>query len=175
MSSEERPSRDNAAVRSRQPMRTRAASARAESRDSRTTLAPSSANNLAIASPMPIEAPVTTTTCPTSSMLALYSPRRGKSRRPGGLGSAIPVVQSGIPRLDADRCNDNGATTVRIGDSLALLPLFPLDVVLLPGAPLPLHIFEPRYKEMIGECLANEAPFGVIRALDDGVSDAGWQ
>jgi hypothetical protein len=30
-----------------------------------------------------------------------------------------------------------------------LLPLFPLDVVLLPGTPLPLHIFEPRYREMI--------------------------
>jgi Lon protease-like protein len=36
---------------------------------------------------------------------------------------------------------------------VSLLPLFPLDVVLFPGAPLPLHIFEPRYKEMIGECL----------------------
>jgi Lon protease-like protein len=56
---------------------------------------------------------------------------------------------------------------------LALLPLFPLDVVLLPGAPLPLHIFEPRYKEMIGECRANNAPFGVIRAVDEGVAEIG--
>ncbi len=56
---------------------------------------------------------------------------------------------------------------------MALLPLFPLDVVLLPGTPLPLHIFEPRYKEMIGECLANNAPFGVVRALDDGVAEVG--
>jgi len=56
---------------------------------------------------------------------------------------------------------------------LALLPLFPLDVVLLPGTPLPLHIFEPRYKEMIGECLANSAPFGVVRALDEGVAEVG--
>src|ERR1035438_8436159 len=48
-----------------------------------------------------------------------------------------------------------------VGVFVALLPLFPLDVVLLPGTPLPLHIFEPRYKEMIGECLANNAPFGV--------------
>jgi Lon protease-like protein len=51
--------------------------------------------------------------------------------------------------------------------------LFPLDVVLLPGSPLPLHIFEPRYKEMIAECLAGEAPFGVIRALDEGIADVG--
>jgi Lon protease-like protein len=56
---------------------------------------------------------------------------------------------------------------------LPLLPLFPLDVVLLPGAPLPLHIFEPRYKEMIGECLANETQFGVVRALEQGISDIG--
>ena len=60
-----------------------------------------------------------------------------------------------------------------VGDFVALLPLFPLDVVLLPGAPLPLHIFEPRYKEMIGECLANSAPFGVVRALDEGIAEIG--
>ena len=56
---------------------------------------------------------------------------------------------------------------------MALLPLFPLDVVLLPGTPLPLHIFEPRYKEMIHECLTEEAPFGVIRALEEGIADIG--
>ncbi len=56
---------------------------------------------------------------------------------------------------------------------MALLPLFPLEVVLLPGTPLPLHIFEPRYKEMIGECIANNAPFGVIRALDKGLAEIG--
>jgi Lon protease-like protein len=56
---------------------------------------------------------------------------------------------------------------------VALLPLFPLEVVLLPGTPLPLHIFEPRYKEMIGECLANDAPFGVVRALEEGIAEVG--
>jgi Lon protease-like protein len=60
-----------------------------------------------------------------------------------------------------------------IGEFVALLPLFPLDVVLLPGAPLPLHIFEPRYKEMIGECRANNAPFGVVRAVDQGIAEIG--
>ena len=59
------------------------------------------------------------------------------------------------------------------GEFVALLPLFPLDVVLLPGTPLPLHIFEPRYKEMIAECLANDAPFGVVRALQEGVAGIG--
>ena len=56
---------------------------------------------------------------------------------------------------------------------MALLPLFPLEVVLLPGTPLPLHIFEPRYKEMIGECLATSAPFGVIRVLENGIAEVG--
>jgi Lon protease-like protein len=55
----------------------------------------------------------------------------------------------------------------------ALIPLFPLDVVLFPGTPLPLHIFEPRYKEMIGECLAHNLTFGVIRALERGLAEVG--
>lgn len=54
-----------------------------------------------------------------------------------------------------------------------LLPLFPLDLVLLPGTPLPLHIFEPRYKEMIGECLENKALFGVVRAQETDLAEIG--
>ena len=56
---------------------------------------------------------------------------------------------------------------------MTLLPLFPLDLVLLPGVPLPLHIFEPRYKEMIGECIEQKKPFGIVRASDDGVAGIG--
>ena len=54
-----------------------------------------------------------------------------------------------------------------------LLPLFPLDVVLLPGVPLPLHIFEPRYKEMITECLEQKKPFGVVRSKKEGIAEIG--
>jgi Lon protease-like protein len=54
-----------------------------------------------------------------------------------------------------------------------LLPLFPLDLVLLPGVPLPLHVFEPRYKEMIAECLDEKKPFGVVRASAEGVAEIG--
>lgn len=43
-----------------------------------------------------------------------------------------------------------------------ILPLFPLHTVLFPGLPLPLHIFEERYKQMIAACLAEDAPFGVV-------------
>lgn len=42
------------------------------------------------------------------------------------------------------------------------LPLFPLHTVLFPGLPLPLHIFEERYKQMIAHCLAEDSPFGVV-------------
>lgn len=48
-----------------------------------------------------------------------------------------------------------------------LLPLFPLDVVLFPGTPLPLHVFEPRYKELISECLDNKTRFGIVRAKEE--------
>lgn len=42
------------------------------------------------------------------------------------------------------------------------MPLFPLNTVLFPGMPLYLHIFEPRYKLMIGECIREQRPFGVV-------------
>ena len=41
------------------------------------------------------------------------------------------------------------------------LPVFPLGTVLYPGGPLPLRIFEPRYLDMVSDCLRNERPFGV--------------
>lgn len=48
------------------------------------------------------------------------------------------------------------------------LPIFPLGVVLFPGMPLPLHIFEPRYRAMIGRCLEGDRQFGVAQ-LAEGV------
>jgi ATP-dependent Lon protease len=53
------------------------------------------------------------------------------------------------------------------------IPLFPLNVVLLPGEPLPLHIFEPRYRRMVRECLDAKSPFGMLLALKDGVARVG--
>jgi Lon protease-like protein len=55
----------------------------------------------------------------------------------------------------------------------ALLPLFPLEVVLFPETAMPLHIFEPRYKEMIGECLSEQQPFGVVRAKENSLAEIG--
>ncbi len=90
-------------------------------------------------------------------MLGFYSLQRGKSRQ----------EEVAYNRRTRPPC------APKLETSLALLPLFPLEVVLLPGTPLPLHIFEPRYKEMIGECLADQVQFGVIRALDQGIAEIG--
>jgi Lon protease-like protein len=57
--------------------------------------------------------------------------------------------------------------------AVSLLPLFPLDLVLFPGAPLPLHIFEPRYKELIAECIAQKTTFGMIRAREHALAEVG--
>src|SRR5579863_667035 len=54
-----------------------------------------------------------------------------------------------------------------------LLPLFPLQVVLLPGAELPLHIFEDRYKEMMGEVIRDRQEFGVVLANEKGIVNTG--
>jgi Lon protease-like protein len=53
------------------------------------------------------------------------------------------------------------------------IPLFPLDLVLFPGVPLPLHIFEPRYRQMTAECLAANVPFGIVRAQPEGLAVIG--
>jgi Lon protease-like protein len=51
--------------------------------------------------------------------------------------------------------------------------LFPLGIVLLPTELVPLHIFEPRYRELIGECLEEEREFGLVLADDDGLREVG--
>ena len=54
-----------------------------------------------------------------------------------------------------------------------LLPLFPLPVVLLPRTTLPLHIFEDRYKELIGDVLPDHSEFGIVMAREKGIANAG--
>src|ERR1039458_1605645 len=54
-----------------------------------------------------------------------------------------------------------------------LIPLFPLQVVLLPRAPLPLHIIEDRYKEMMQEVIAAEGEFGVVMSREQGILNTG--
>jgi len=57
--------------------------------------------------------------------------------------------------------------------SSGLIPLFPLQVVVFPGTPLPLHIFEERYKEMVGNAIRDNSEFGIVLAREDGIVNAG--
>jgi Lon protease-like protein len=54
-----------------------------------------------------------------------------------------------------------------------LLPLFPLELVLLPHVNLPLHIFEERYKELIGDCLKYQWEFGILAVQEESVKSVG--
>jgi Lon protease-like protein len=58
-------------------------------------------------------------------------------------------------------------------DTIERFPLFPLGLVLIPRELVPLHIFEERYKTMIGECLDKESEFGIVWLSDDGLKEVG--
>ena len=60
-----------------------------------------------------------------------------------------------------------------MGDVEERFPLFPLGLVMLPTEVVPLHIFEERYKLMIGECLESDAEFGIVWLADDGLREVG--
>jgi Lon protease-like protein len=60
-----------------------------------------------------------------------------------------------------------------VADVVESFPLFPLGIVLLPSEVVPLHIFEERYKLMIGECLDSDSEFGIVWLSDDGLRDVG--
>jgi Lon protease-like protein len=53
------------------------------------------------------------------------------------------------------------------------LPLFPLELVLVPGEPLPLHIFEPRYQELLDRCVDGDEPFVLVLQDEEGMRDVG--
>src|SRR5580698_7511171 len=53
------------------------------------------------------------------------------------------------------------------------IPIFPLGIVVYPGESLNLHIFEPRYKQLINECYADKKPFGIPTVINDKVSEIG--
>jgi Lon protease-like protein len=53
------------------------------------------------------------------------------------------------------------------------IPLFPLNVVLLPGGDLPLHIFEPRYRQMVKRCTQDKSEFGMLLSTPNGIARVG--
>jgi len=60
-------------------------------------------------------------------------------------------------------------------DRLVLLPLFPLDMVVFPGQSVLLHIFEPRYRELIGDCVRDGIKFGISPLLRHGLANYGTE
>jgi Lon protease-like protein len=60
-----------------------------------------------------------------------------------------------------------------VGETIPSFPLFPLGMVLLPGEMVQLHIFEERYKLMIGECLDTGGDFGIVWLSDERLHDVG--
>jgi Lon protease-like protein len=60
-----------------------------------------------------------------------------------------------------------------MGERIDSFPLFPLGMVMLPSEIVPLHIFEERYKLMIGECLSEEKEFGIVWFSDEELHDIG--
>jgi Lon protease-like protein len=60
-----------------------------------------------------------------------------------------------------------------MGEQIESFPLFPLGIVMLPTELVPLHIFEERYKLMIGECLEQDREFGIVWMSDDGLAETG--
>ena len=53
------------------------------------------------------------------------------------------------------------------------IPIFPLAIVVFPGEQLNLHIFEPRYRQLINECFATKKPFGIPAVIDDKINEMG--
>jgi Lon protease-like protein len=87
---------------------------------------------------------------------------------PLNLGLREMARSKEIAALECQGGNDS-----RIIAGAMKIALFPLDVVLFPGAALPLHIFEERYKEMVTGCIARSESFGVVRAQSEGLAVVG--
>ena len=97
---------------------------------------------------------------------------RATREKQADTGQADPFARPGYQDNFA-RAIHLTRVTCHVTIARVLIPLFPLNVVLLPGTQLPLHIFEERYKEMIGAAIHDESVFGVVLAIDGGVVNLG--
>src|SRR5438045_5795008 len=88
--------------------------------------------------------------------------------------SLAPVIRTTFPSMRIGR-KRRQARPSRHNSNMAgrLLPLFPLSLVVFPRTRLPLHIFEERYKEMVGDAIRDESEFGIVLARDGGILNAG--
>ena len=88
----------------------------------------------------------------------------------GFAGALLLAILHRAILQQSPQCRDNGGMA-------RLLPLFPLQLVAFPGAATPLHIFEERYREMVGKAEAAGTEFGIIRTVtrgeESGLASAG--
>ena len=85
-------------------------------------------------------------------------------------------MQAQVAGKPEDACHERSTEPVSLrtmAQTHESFPLFPLGLVLLPHELVPLHIFEERYKTMIGECLEQETQFGIVWLSDDGLREVG--
>jgi len=78
-----------------------------------------------------------------------------------------------IPRVEFKDCQQSRGLMNSEDDNILVLPIFPLELTLLPGEPQVLRIFEPRYKQMLDDCLLDDAPFGLC-LIDPFNPVSGW-
>jgi Lon protease-like protein len=121
--------------------------------------------------------------CPSSDRFQSLGERPELALVRGELDNAVEAklaldLLDRLPGLVRDQRAEGRTEERLVGDNLIFsamteLGLFPLNLVLLPGEQAPLHVFEPRYKELIGECLAENEEFGLVLADDDGIREIG--
>lgn len=100
----------------------------------------------------------------------------------GGPPFSVPFNTSIIQTTLARKSNSGrvllhyrsaGVTLYPMDELFRRIPLFPLEVVLMPGTPLPLHIFEGRYRKMIRRCRETDEEFGVVSLSNQIMMSAG--
>src|SRR5208283_4491405 len=98
---------------------------------------------------------------------------RAQTRELRGTGGADSLGRAGDEDDFAVNSHRHHLKRHNITMPARLIPLFPLQVVVFPRTRLPLHIFEERYKEMIGNAIRDHSEFGVVLAKEDGIVNAG--
>ncbi len=78
-----------------------------------------------------------------------------------------------IPRVGFKDCRQSRGPVNDKEDKVLVIPIFPLELTVLPGEPQVLRIFEPRYKQMLDDCLLDDAPFGLC-LIDPFHPVSGW-
>src|SRR2546423_4530074 len=130
-----------------------------------------------------VRSPAVTSASPVATAFNLSSERAASDSRAPRLANSraqaapipsdAPVIKTTLPPIVMNGEADSFPKRNNSNMQAKLLPLFPLQVVVFPRTQLPLHIFEERYKEMIGEAIRDKSEFGIVLTKEDGILNAG--